>query len=61
MLLADQITGIANEVNVQTSKFTNVESQIKQIWVILTHLNLWAVVARHNFRRVKFKYFNLAL
>ena len=28
-------------------------SQIKQIWVIFTHLKLWVAVATHNFKRVK--------
>ena len=38
-----------------------VGTQIKQIWIIFTHLKLWVAVARHNFKWVKIKQFNFAV
>ena len=40
-------------MSVSTSIFTNVCSQIKQIWIIYTHLKLWVAVASRNFKWVK--------
>ena len=34
--------------------------KLLQIWVIFTHLELWVVVARHNYKWVKNDIFNLA-
>ena len=61
VLLVDQITLIDGEMSVQTSRFANVWSEIKEICVIFTHLKLWVAVARHNFKRVKIQLFILAL
>ena len=48
-------------MGVQTSEFINVWLQNKQIWAILTQLKLWAAAARHNFKRIKIKLYNLLL
>ena len=53
VLLVDQITVIGNEMYVYTSRFANICAQIKQIWVIFSHLKLWVAVARHNFKWLK--------
>ena len=31
------------------------------IWVFFTHLKLWVAVAKHNFKWVKFEFYNVAL
>ena len=46
---------------VRTLIFANVWPQIKQIWVIFTHLKLLIAAARHNFKWVKIKLFDLAI
>ena len=43
-LLPDQITAIGNEVSIQTSKFENVWSQIKQ----MCHFHPLEVVSRYR-------------
>ena len=40
-------------MSVYTSISGNVLSQIKQIWIIFTHLKFWVAVARHNFNCLK--------
>ena len=52
-LLVDQITHTGNEMCVETSRFANVWSQIKQICQNYTHMKLWFAVVRHNFKWVK--------
>ena len=42
------------------TRFANVWSQMKQTWLIFTHLKLWVAVARHNLKWVNFC-FNVAL
>ena len=53
VLFVDQITVIGNEMCVWTSRFANNCAEIKQVWVIFCHLELWVAVARHNFKWVK--------
>ena len=53
VLQAEQITVIGNEMSVQTSRFSNIWSKIKQLWVIVAHLKLWVAVATHNFKGSK--------
>ena len=44
-----------NEMYPETPRFAaNVWSQIKQIWVIFSHLKLGVAVAGHNFKWVIF-------
>ena len=51
VLLVDQkITVIGNEMSVQTARFANIWSQIKQISVIFSYLKLLVAVATHNFK-----------
>ena len=46
-------------MTVQKSRFVNIWAQNKQI--IFIRLKLWVAVARHIFKAVKSKLFNLAL
>ena len=48
--IVDNISDIRINMFFYESRFANVWSQIKQIWVIFTHLNLFVVVARHRFK-----------
>ena len=44
---------IGNEMSAWTWMSANVWFQIKQIWVIFTHLKLWVAVARNHFKWMK--------
>ena len=55
VLSSDQITVTGDEMNFQILRFANAWSEIKQIWVIFTHLKLWIATAIHNFKWVKIK------
>ena len=54
VLFVNQITDFERKMCVSTSGFEKDRSQIKQIGVILTHLQLWVTVVRHNFKWVNF-------
>ena len=41
--------------------FAYILIQIVHIHVIVTHLKLWVAIARHNFKWMKNKLFNLAV
>ena len=55
LLLDDHINASASDMSVYTSRFANFWSQIKQTWVIFTHLRLCVAVARHNFKWLKIR------
>ena len=48
VLLADQITVIWNESVFEHQDLQMFLCEIKQIWVISTHLKLWVAVAKVN-------------
>ena len=53
VFLEGQITVIGNEICVQKSRFENVRSEIKQIWVIYNYVKLWVTVMIQNCKWVK--------
>ena len=48
-------------MGIQIGRLSYLLFQTVKMCVIFTSLKLWVAVARHNFKRVKIKFYNLSL